>query len=158
MIEERGRVLSVEDGAVWVETIRRSACSSCQARAGCGQSLLQRLGGGARQGFIRVLDDRACRVGEEVVVGIPENAVVRGSSLVYMVPLLSLFGFALLAQALGAGEPSIILAGFSGLGLGFFAMRWYAGRLGADPDFMPQIVGRVDKPDIVSGTHERSDY
>lgn len=150
-------MLSVESGAVWVETIRRSACSSCQARAGCGQSLLQRLGGGARQGFIRALDDRACRVGDEVVIGIPENAVLRGSSLVYMVPLLSLFGFALLARAFGAGEPLIILAGFSGLGLGFVAMRWHTGRLGVDPDFMPQVVGRVDKLDIVSGTQERSD-
>ncbi|EZQ18804.1 transcriptional regulator [Pseudomonas sp. G11-1] len=157
MIEEQARVLSVEQGAVWVETIRRSACSSCQARAGCGQSLLQRLGG-ARRGLIRALDDRACRVGEEVVIGIPENAMLRGSSLIYMVPLLGLFSFALLAQVFGAGEPSIILAGFSGLGLGFVAMRWYAGRLDADPDFTPQVVSRVGKLDVVSGTQERSNY
>lgn len=157
MIEEQGRVLSVEQGAVWVETIRRSACNSCQARAGCGQSLLQRLGGGARQGFIRVLDDRSCQVGDEIIIGVPENAVVRGSSLIYMVPLLALFACALLAQATGLGEPLIILAGFSGLALGFVAIRWHAGRLGSDPSFTPRVIGRVGSSHIVSGLLERSE-
>lgn len=157
MIEERGRVLSVEQGAVWVETIRRSACTSCQARAGCGQSLLQRLGGGARQGFIRVLDDRACRVGDDILIGVPDNAVLRGSSLVYIVPLLTLFACALLAQAMGAGEPLIILAGFSGLGLGFVAVRWHARRLGADRGFMPRVIDKIDNTDIISVRQERSE-
>ena len=156
MIEEQGRVLSVEQGAVWVETIRRSACSSCQARAGCGQSLLQRLGGGARRGFIRVLDDRSCRVGDEIIIGVPENAVLRGSSLVYMVPLLALFICALLAQAVGAGEPLVILAGFSGLALGFIAIRWHTGRLDSDPGFTPRVIGRVGSSHIVSELQERS--
>ena len=53
MIEERGRVLSTEPGAVWVATIRSSTCGSCQAKAGCGQALLQKLGSGSSQGFVR---------------------------------------------------------------------------------------------------------
>ncbi|SDR79281.1 positive regulator of sigma(E), RseC/MucC [Halopseudomonas litoralis] len=157
MIEEQGRVLSVEPGAVWVETIRRSACSSCQARAGCGQSLLQRLGGGARQGFVRVLDDRSCRVGDDIIVGIPENAVLRGSSLVYMVPLLALFACALLAQAAGVTEPLIILAGFFGLALGFVAIRWHSSRLDADPTFTPRVIGRAVSLDTISDLQKRSD-
>ncbi|MBF3221453.1 transcriptional regulator, partial [Pseudomonas aeruginosa] len=28
MIEEQGRVVATEPGAVWVETVRRSTCSS----------------------------------------------------------------------------------------------------------------------------------
>ncbi|MDF3932676.1 SoxR reducing system RseC family protein, partial [Pseudomonas citronellolis] len=43
MIEEQGRVIGVEPGAVWVETLRQSTCSACNARAGCGQGLLQQL-------------------------------------------------------------------------------------------------------------------
>ena len=156
MIEERGRVVSVEGKTLWVETIRRSACGSCQARAGCGQALLQRLGG-ARQGLIRVLDDGGSRVGDEIVIGVPETAVVRGSSLVYLVPLLGLFGFSLLAQALGAGEPMIILAGFVGLALGFTSIRWYTIRLNNDPAFVPQLVSREGKPNFVSDIHVRSD-
>lgn len=141
MIEERGRVLAVESGAVWVETVRQSACNSCQARAGCGQSLLNRLGAGQRQGFVRALTSSFYKVGDEVVIGIPENAVLRGSSLVYVLPLLGLFLFALLAQAIGLAEPAVIAAGFAGMGLGFLLGRWRATRLSMDPAFVPQVIG-----------------
>ena len=67
MIEERGRVLSTEPGAVWVATIRSSTCGSCQAKAGCGQALLQKLGSGSSQGFVRALTDREWQVGDEVM-------------------------------------------------------------------------------------------
>ena len=43
MIEEPGRVVAVEEGAVWVQTLRKSTCSSCSANAGCGQGLLDKL-------------------------------------------------------------------------------------------------------------------
>lgn len=162
MIEEHGRVLNVEPGAVWVETVRRSACDSCQARNGCGQSVLQRLGLGARQGFIRVLNEQVehdCRVGDEVIIGIPENAVLHGSTLVYLVPLLALFVGALVAQAIGTGEPLIILASFLGMGIGFVAVRWHSHRLRSNSAFMPRVLGKSwSDLNVVSDIQERSEY
>lgn len=144
MIEERARVLSVEQGAVWVETVRRSACDSCQARSGCGQSVLQRLGYGARQGFVRVLSaGSSCRAGDEVIIGIPEHAVVRGSALVYLAPILALFAGSLAARFSGAAEPWVILAGLSGLGIGFAAVRWRSRRWEHDPAFVPKVLRRL---------------
>lgn len=162
MIEERGRILSVEQGAVWVETIRRSACDSCQARNGCGQSVLQRLGLGARQGFIRVIDDQpgsSYQTGEEIIIGIPENAVVSGSAVIYLIPLLALFAAALLAQALGAGEPVTIVAGLFGMGIGFAVVRWHGRRSVSNPAFMPRVLKRAMAPvGVVSDIRERSEY
>lgn len=140
MIEEQGRVLSVEDGAVWVETVRRSTCGSCKARAGCGHAVLQRLGSGARQGFIRVVSDREYSVGDEIVIGIPEDAVVRGSLWLYAVPLLGLFVFASVAQSLGAGEPGTIAAAFTGLFAGLGTVRWHSRRNMADPSLQPRVL------------------
>ena len=162
MIEERGRVLSVEKGAVWVETVRRSACDSCQARNGCGQSVLQRLGLGARSGFVRVLDEQAesrRRVGEEVIIGIPESAVLHGSVVVYMIPLLALFAGALLAQAAGAAEPLIILTGFLGMGIGFAAVRWHGRRTRNSLAFVPQVLGTASgAPVLIGNVQERRGY
>lgn len=160
MIEERGRVLSVEHDAVWVETLRRSACDSCQARNGCGQSVLQRLGLGARSGFIRVLNPQQrhrFRVGDEIVIGIPEHAVLHGSFMVYLVPLVMLFAGALLAHFLGAAEGLIILAGFSGMGVGFAAVHWHGRYLGRHSTFVPHVLGRVQPGSSVLGaTQDRS--
>lgn len=160
MIEERGRVLSVEDGAVWVETLRRSACDSCQMRNGCGQSVLQRLGLGTRSGFIRVLNPQpevSCRVGDEVAIGIPENAVLHGSFMVYLVPLLMLFAGALLAQYFGVSEAMIIVAGFFGMGGGFVAVRWHGRRLHHHSAFVPRVLGRVQQgSSVLEAIQERS--
>ena len=162
MIEERGRVLSVEQGAVWVETLRRSACDACQARSGCGQSVLQRVGLGARQGFIRALSEQSShsyRVGDEIIIGIPENAVSHGSAVGYLLPLVTLFAGALLAQAVGAAESSIVMAGLFGMGVGFAAVRWHGRRVGDNPAYMPRVVGRVmGAPGVVSDINERSEY
>ncbi len=143
MIEEHGRILSVESGAVWVETVRRSTCGSCQARAGCGQALLHKVASRSRQGFVRVLTDHSHRIGEEVVIGIPEHAVVSGSAWVYLVPLVGLFLSALLAQALSLAEPWIIAAAVVGLFLGLLIVRLQSRRHAGDPRFQPQVLRTV---------------
>lgn len=146
MIEEQGRVVSVESGAVWVETVRRSTCGSCQARAGCGQALLSKLGAGSRHGFVRVITDGPHRVGDEVVIGIPDQAVVFGSAWVYMVPLLGLFLFALAAQGLQLGEPLIISAAASGLLLGLALVRWHGRHHADDPQYQARVLRTLRVP------------
>lgn len=91
MIEEQGRVVATEPGAVWVETVRRSTCSSCSANAGCGQGLMQRLGVGAGRARVRALSDLSLRVGDAVVLGIHEDLLLRASVLFYLFPLLGFF-------------------------------------------------------------------
>ena len=88
MIEEQGRVVATEPGAVWVETVRRSTCSSCSANAGCGQGLMQRLGVGAGRARVRALSELSLRVGDAVVLGIHEDLLLRASVLFYLFPLL----------------------------------------------------------------------
>lgn len=140
MIEERGKVLSIESGAVWVETIRQSTCGSCQARAGCGQALLQRLGSGARSGFIRVLSDQPLAVGDEVIIGLPEDAVLKASALMYVLPLLMLFMFALIGDLVGLAEPWLILVAAVGLAAGFVTAGWYTRRARSNPVYHPRVL------------------
>ncbi|SDT93464.1 SoxR reducing system RseC family protein [Halopseudomonas salegens] len=140
MIEERGRVLSVEADAVWVETMRQSTCGSCQARAGCGSALLQKVGIGNRLGFIRVSTDRSLQVGDQVTIGVPEQAVVMSSLLMYLLPLVLMFAAGLLLQEAGLGEPLVILGAFSGLIAGFAVARAWAGRRGSKALLQPLVL------------------
>lgn len=150
VIEEQGRVVSVEPGSAWVETVRQSTCGSCQARAGCGQALLQRLGSGARQGFIRVLCDIPPRVGDQVVIGLPENAVVKASISMYILPLVGLFSAAILADSAGLAEPLIILSALFGLASGFVGVRIYAWQQRSNPDLQPRILRILPSSGIAS--------
>lgn len=140
MIEEQGRVVAVEPGAVWVETVRRSTCSGCAANAGCGQGLLDRLGVGGRRGHVRALSDLQLSVGDAVVIGVREDLLVRASVLVYLVPLLGLFAAALLAERLALGEPLVILAAVAGLSVAWLGVRWRSARVAQDATLQPVVL------------------
>jgi len=94
------QVLSVDGDYLWVEGVQRSACGSCSAQRGCGQSLLAKMT--QRSTHLRIaLDGRdggSFQVGQYVTIGIADHVVVRGSLLVYVLPLL------LLLLGIGLGE------------------------------------------------------
>jgi sigma-E factor negative regulatory protein RseC len=140
MIEEPGQVVSLELGAVWVATQRKSTCSSCSANAGCGQGLLDKLAISSQRATVRALTDLNLAVGDNVVIGLREDALVRSSLLAYGLPLLGLFAGALAAEYLAVGEPLTIVAGFTGFFVaGLFVRRHSQQRL-ADPALHPVIV------------------
>lgn len=140
MIEEPGRVVAVEEGAVWVETLRRSTCSACSANAGCGQGLMEKLGVGQRRGYVRALTDLRLAVGDGVVIGIREDLLVRSSLLVYLLPLLGLFAGAMLAQWLALAESFVILGGLGGLFILWWLVRWHTRRVVDDPLLQPVVL------------------
>lgn len=142
MIEEQGRVVAVEAGAVWVQTIRQSTCQSCSAKAGCGQGIMQRLGVGQQHGYVRCLvENQTVRVGDAVLIGVPEDAVVKSSLMVYLLPLL-----ALLAGAVGAapwGEGLSVLAAVLAFAASLLLVRWYDRRHASDPALQPVIMRQL---------------
>jgi len=140
MIEEQARVVAVEPGAVWVETLRKSTCSSCSAKAGCGQGVLEQLGSSGRRGYIRALSTLQLGVGDAVIIGVREDLLVRGSLLVYLLPLLGLFAAAVLADQAGLSEPWLILAALLGFLFACCAVRWRSRITAGDPALQPVVL------------------
>lgn len=140
MIEEQGRVVAVESGAVWVETLRKSTCSSCSVKAGCGQGLLDQIGVSGRRGYVRALSNLHLSVGDAVIIGVREDLLVRGSLLVYLLPLLGLFFAAVLADQLGLREPWVILSALFGFLLACCAVRWRSRLTAGDPALQPVVL------------------
>lgn len=150
MIEEHAQVVALENNDVWVETQRRSACGQCAANKGCGTATLAKVLGNKRS-RVRTLNPKATpvTVGDEVVIGINEQALVRGSLAVYTVPLLSLFVFGFLGQILSAQlmmtnhDILPIVLGLSGLLLGFFWVRRFTRGIANDVRYQPVLLRRV---------------
>jgi len=141
MIEEHGRVVATDPGLAWVETIRQSACDSCSAKSGCGHSALAKLGQSAVH--MQALCDISVSVGDQVVVGVPEEIMVKSSFLAYLMPLLSMMVFGLLADAAGAQDLMTALAGLAGLGAGFALLRWHFHQNQHDDRYQPVVLRRV---------------
>ena len=102
MLTENGRVVAVEPGGLWVETVRKSTCGACSVQKGCGHGILNRMTDGKR-GYIRVLPGEQSiqdyRVDDEVRFSIPEEVILRGSMVAYLVPIVGLLAGAAVAVA-----------------------------------------------------------
>lgn len=141
MIETPATVVDLGPGVAWVETVRQSACGKCGSAASCGTSVVSKLFGASRS-RLRIEDAQGLRLGEQVVIGIPDGILVRASFVAYLLPLLFLIAAAGLATRLGAGEGIVALIGLAGLGIGL----WLSGRLtggqSARARYRPVLVRR----------------
>ena len=148
MIEELARVMRVEGEFAWVETRRASTCGGCAAKAGCGTAVLGRVLG-TRRMRVKAGNLSGIAVGDGVVIGIRERALVRGSLVVYAVPLVGLLGGAAVGRDLAGRllvsdvELFSIGAGVLGLVAGLMWVRRFSRRIANDADFQPVILRRT---------------
>ncbi len=123
MIEQQAVVTQYDDKTVWLEAERQSTCSSCQMKQGCGTGLLSNHVG-KRFSQIAVTKTEDVQLGQQVKLTIPEQALLQGAMLMYIFPLVLLFLFAALAKIVNLNEFMEIFAGFSGLFIGFYIVRF----------------------------------
>ena len=128
MIKETGRVIALEADGLWVETIQRSACQSCAVQKGCGQGALARFAG--KPAAIRVLpgncDLQHFQPDDQVLIGIPEDVLVQGTLLIYLLPLLMLVVGALLASTVSTSDLIVAIGAILGLLGGGMAARLHS--------------------------------
>lgn len=122
MIEQKATVISRDGDIVWVEAERQSTCGQCQARKGCGTGLLAKHVG-QRFSRLSVFTDQDLHIGQQVVVSIPEQALLSGAVMMYLLPLLLMFASAMIIRLAGFGELPQILAGLLGLSAGFYWVK-----------------------------------
>tara|TARA_R110002110_G_scaffold406421_1_gene626345 strand:- start:157754 stop:158230 length:477 start_codon:yes stop_codon:yes gene_type:complete len=148
MLTETARVVAVETDGVWVETIRRSTCGACAVQKGCGHGLMNRIGDG-RRSYIRVLRNEnspvSCAVDDQVRISIPEDVILRGSVVVYMLPLACMLGGASAAANLvtGSADAAAAAGAVVGFAAGVLLVRWHAWRHRNDRSLQPTLVDVV---------------
>lgn len=114
-LTETGRVVALESDAVWVEADRSAACGKCAARAGCGQGalsgLLQSSKGRVRATSGDTLDAASCRLGDEVLIQVPESTLLGGTLLIYGAPLAAGASLSILVARWGDLWSALAFAG-----------------------------------------------
>lgn len=145
MLAETGKIVRFDGGAAWVQTMRRSVCGSCQARAGCGQRLLNQLTGATADIKVRLTPGAVSELkeGDLIEIGIEEGAVVAASMLAYGVPLLFLILAIALADALKASSVAIALFCALGLGAGILLARLFLTSHFRPDFFEPVFVRKI---------------
>ena len=126
MIEERAVILSLEksshnssndsylDSVATLEIERKTACGLCGQTRGCGNSIWGKLFGHQTTAF-KAQNRINAKVGQSVIVGINEAAILKSALLLYIVPLCTLFVGALLATYFWQSDGITMLGAAAGL-------------------------------------------
>jgi sigma-E factor negative regulatory protein RseC len=117
MLEESGTVVALGKGVLWVETQARSSCSQCSSSS-CTTSVVSKLFG-VKPNRLELENSLNAELGQQVVIGIPDDLLVRASVWAYLVPVLIMLLAAAMAGVAGLGEGAQSLLALLGLAAGF---------------------------------------
>lgn len=148
MIEETAIVVSCIDNQAKLEVQRQSTCSSCNAKNGCGTAVFsKKLGKKVSQ--ITVANTLNLRVGDKVVVGLHENALLTGSMIVYLLPITLMLIFAILGQWLTeqfyGDVTELLVVGFAATGfiVALKLVNHFSNKIKNDNRFQPILIRKV---------------
>ncbi len=85
-----GSVLAVEGGYVIVQSENQSGCAGCSASGGCGTSSLSSLFSPSVERTLRIKNNLKAKKGEQVLLSIVENEILKHSLMAYGFPLFLL--------------------------------------------------------------------
>ena len=124
MIEERAVILSLEsepsavDSTATLEIERKIACGLCGQTRGCGNSIWGKLFAHQSTAF-KAQNRINAKVGDSVIVGINESALLKSALLLYILPLVTMLIGAILATQIHNTNGYAMLGALVGLVLGF---------------------------------------
>lgn len=151
MIEERAVVVALlNQGGVEVESAgTTAACAGCVRQGGCGVSMIGRLLG-KRRTRAHLAPGVHVEVGDIVVVGLDERALVAGALATFALPIVGMLagavGGAIVADWATADHAGRDLFALVGSILGFgAALRW----------FPPAVLARYGSEPLVTRSEVR---
>ena len=133
MIEERAIIVSLDseisaaestatDSTATLEIERKVACGLCGQTRGCGNSIWGKLFAHQSTAF-KAQNRINAKVGDSVIVGINERALLKSALLLYILPLATMLIGAILATQLKDTNGYAMLGALLGLVLGFMWVK-----------------------------------
>ena len=147
MIEEHAIVVDIDnDDAAMLEIVRRTPCGLCGQSRGCGISIWGRLFG-HKPNIFKAVNQINAKVGDSVIVGIEEQALLTSSMTVYGIPLVAMLAGALLAGGFFAAshaDRNAVIGAVIGLVFGLLWVKAYTAGRGLDARYRPIILRAGD--------------
>jgi sigma-E factor negative regulatory protein RseC len=155
MIEERAVILSLDNAVsdstasttATLEIERKTACGLCGQTRGCGNSIWGKLFAHQSTAF-KAQNRINAKVGDSVIVGINEKALLKSAMLLYILPLATMLIGAILAKQFSATELGAMLGAVIGLVLG---LLWVKGHTMSSSYFKLQqpVILRLATDELV---------
>ena len=157
MLRESGRVINVEDDAVWVEVVKHSTCGGCVVGTSCSHNVLARTGN--NHVLIRAIKTPAViaveySINDEVDIEFPESTLLTGAFLAYFLPLALAMAGAVIGEFLASAKVEVVsvIGSLLGLMLGFLLVRTLSHWIGLQKSLEPWLVARNTSRDTADSS------
>ncbi len=147
MIEGIAQVVELDGKLAWLVPEQTTSCGGCASASACGAKGIGTTASRLELRRFQLDNDIGLRIGERVVVGIRENALIKASITAYAIPLATLLAAGGLAQWVSGSDRVTMAAMFAGLVLGLVFARIGAGRLMLRGDLAPRFIRRASAGD-----------
>jgi sigma-E factor negative regulatory protein RseC len=144
MVEGFATVVAVDGAVAWLEPEQTSSCGSCASSSACGAKGIGTAASRLEARRFQLDNHAGLVVGERVVVGIRENALVKASLTAYAIPLAVMLGAGVMAQWAADTDGVTMAAMVTGLLLGLGMARLNASRLSSRGDLAPRFLRRAN--------------
>jgi len=139
MPTEEGVVLRSSGATAWIKTQRSAACEHCHSKDSC------KTLGGANDMQVEAVNELGARAGDQVVIDFAIGSLLKGTFLIYMVPILCLLagaGIGVRISAAAGLDRSLTsaLTGFGALVLSLIFVRFQGNRLSQKAAYKPRII------------------
>lgn len=152
MLEETATIVRIEGDSAWIATRPRSACTHCASSTSCEVGMLSKVFA-LHTAVLEIENTLGASVGDRVVVGVPDAALVRASGIAYLMPLFGLIAVVMSAELLGfagqLGEGGKALLGICGLAGGMLVTRRLAAIDRNHERYQPKML-RFSEAEIVN--------
>ena len=145
MLEEFGVVVEVNGQFALVQIQRNSSCGQCTANQSCGTASLATVLG-QKYTKVKVINHVAAKVGDKVVIGLEEQALLKSALALYLLPLLCMFAAAMGYELLTSTTPWFhheiltVLAGLMGLMGGLIGVKRLTLKMSENKCYQPMIL------------------
>lgn len=149
-MEGIARVVRIDGGTAWFEPEQTTSCGHCASSAACGAGATKGIGGIARRIELRrfpLANADGLRVGERVVVGVDDRALLKASLTAYAIPLAAALAAGGLAQAAYGDDLTTMAAMAAGLLAGLLLSRVASRRLARRGELSPRFLRRAGPPE-----------
>ncbi len=121
IMEQKGKVVSVEKDIATVELMRESACSSCHHKDSCGAGV---MAGCAKSESITIKANNLCNaeVGDSVILSSDSARTLGVAFCVFVLPLILTFAAYLICSAAGASVVVNAIVSAAVFFVSFFAL------------------------------------
>ena len=143
--QETAIVNSVEGDFVFLETQNNASCDNCTSKSGC--SSISSIFTFKPRNKLKIKNTLGLKQGDSVIVAMAPDKLLLATVLMYLLPLILMFAFALVAKLL-LGEIASIVAGLFGLFGGLLFIKLITARAEVKDQFQPVLIRKVISLDM----------